>query len=1080
MGVSFLKKVKLLPALYAKLLFVALTFAVMTAASFVYTDRILHNHLTKEATDMLSQTKLKIESELITPETSLNLVSQNIGGLIAGGGGKDAVLKYMLAVNGYMSKDNSFSYNGVYGFFNTFGGAYFDGAGWSASADYGPVSSPWYGAAVSAKGGIALTSSYMSPRLDCETVTYAKALYAPDGTLLGVVCLDLPLANIEKYVTGLSLTKNGYGVLIDANDVIIAHPSADYIGKNAMETSIGLAAVADASRGGVDVSEGEVVNYQGNTVIMFTTRLDNTWILTVATPKNEYYQELTDLLLVLGALGALLAAALIVILIRIERARQKADDENRENSIRVAALEKSREAYEYMQIMFDAAPMSCVMIDKNCKCFVCNDESVRIYGLSSRQEFLDKYLDLFPEYQPDGKLSRDLFIEHIKETFEKGRCRFEWIRRRANGELFPMGTTFVLMKRKEEEIVVGYGIDLSEVKETLRNLKEAREEAEAANKAKSAFVANTSHEMRTPLAAIIGISDLQLENYLPADVKEDIRKINSAGKLMLGIVNDMLDLSKIESGKLEIKPEEYTTASLLNDIITLNMIRIDGKPITFEQDISPDMFSELYGDDLRVTQIFNNLLSNAFKYTKEGTVKLSVQARREEEKYVRLNIAVSDTGMGIRPDDLKKIFKDYYQVDARANRKIEGTGLGLAITRKLAEMMDGEITAESEYGKGSTFRVNVRQGYLNDKTLGADMVENLRNFRYTDQRPHTSANLVRPDLSYASVLVVDDFPTNLDVAAGMMRKYKMRVDCVTSGQAAIDKISLGRPVYNAVFMDHMMPEMDGIEAARRIRALGTEYARNVPIIALTANALTDSEKMFLDNGFQAFVSKPINMLTLDAIIKKWVANPALAPAEPRKSAIDMEKGLSLYNGDKDLYTSVIRSYALNTPAVLDKLRGVTRENLELYAVNVHGLKGSSANIGAEDIRQKALRLELAAKAGDFATVAAENEDLLNDAETLIAALREWLAKKDAAAGKPRLPAPDAGLLAKLRQYCEQFDMSGAEEVMYQLESAEYDADGGLVAWLRSRVDTSDLADAAEHIKEYQQISSEYKRNDQIV
>jgi CheY-like chemotaxis protein len=223
---------------------------------------------------------------------------------------------------------------------------------------------------------------------------------------------------------------------------------------------------------------------------------------------------------------------------------------------------------------------------------------------------------------------------------------------------------------------------------------------------------------------------------------------------------------------------------------------------------------------------------------------------------------------------MPKLFTDYIQVDTRANREIQGTGLGLSIAKKIAELMGGEISVESEFGKGTSFRVRIRQGFVTDKTIDKETVENLRNFRYSDKKKSTQKKPVRPDLSYARVLVVDDFPTNLDVAAGMLRKYRMQVDCVDNGREALNRIASGQPVYNAIFMDHMMPEMDGIEATLAIRALGTNYAKMIPIIALTANAVAGSEQMFLDNGFNAFLPKPFNVMLLDAVILRWVRGHA--------------------------------------------------------------------------------------------------------------------------------------------------------------------------------------------------------------
>ncbi|MCL1964344.1 MAG: ATP-binding protein, partial [Firmicutes bacterium] len=404
-------------------------------------------------------------------------------------------------------------------------------------------------------------------------------------------------------------------------------------------------------------------------------------------------------------------------------------------------------------------------------------------------------------------------------------------------------------------------------------LEELQEEANMALEAKSRFLANMSHEMRTPLNEVIGLSELILiDDESLRYGRENLQKISNAGCTLLSIVNDILDISKIESGNFTLMPVEYDMASLLNDTITLYSIRKGEKPIAFHLDITEDLPSRVLGDDLRVKQILNNLLSNAFKYTREGNVTLRVRHTISCDADVWLDITVVDTGIGIRKEDLPQLFSDYAQVDVNAHRKIAGTGLGLAITRSLVLAMEGDIAVESEYGKGSTFRVRIRQGYVSKAVLTSAMAENLRTFRYIDTRRSVGDKIIRPDMSYARVLVVDDMQTNLDVAIGMMHSYKMQVDGVTSGTCAIERIARGTPVYDAIFMDHMMPELDGVQAIQAIRAIHTEYAKTIPIIALTANAIAGNEQMFLSFGFQAFLSKPIDILQLDAVIRRWIRN----------------------------------------------------------------------------------------------------------------------------------------------------------------------------------------------------------------
>jgi signal transduction histidine kinase/CheY-like chemotaxis protein len=498
-------------------------------------------------------------------------------------------------------------------------------------------------------------------------------------------------------------------------------------------------------------------------------------------------------------------------------------------------------------------------------------------------------------------------------------------------------------------------------------LKEALKEAQDASSAKSTFLANMSHEMRTPLNAIIGLSTLTLETGgISEEAQVNLEKINSSGETLLSTVNDILDISKIEAGKFELVPVDYAIPSLINDAITQSIMRIGEKPIKFVLDINEDLPVRLYGDDLRIKQMLNNLMSNAFKYTKEGTVKLSIHCERDGETDVWMTASVSDTGKGIRAEDIGSLFSDYAKMDEKSNRKIEGAGLGLPITKKAAEMMSGSISVESEYGKGSVFTVRLKQRFVTDATIGAEVVDSLRSFHYIDQKRRLHSQLKRLNLSYAHVLVVDDVEVNLDVAKGMMKSYGMKIDCVTSGQAAIDAIRGERVRYNAVFMDHMMPGMDGVEAVRIIREeIGTEYAKTVPVIALTANAIVGNDEMFLGKGFQAFISKPIEIARLDAVIHEWVADKnreaeytgagvtAGASRLGQVDGIDLQKGLERFSRDEDSYLRVLRSYAENTPPLLEAIKEVDADNLAGYAVTVHGIKGASRGICAEAAGDKA-------------------------------------------------------------------------------------------------------------------------------
>jgi len=545
------------------------------------------------------------------------------------------------------------------------------------------------------------------------------------------------------------------------------------------------------------------------------------------------------------------------------------------------------------------------------------------------------------------------------------------------------------------------------IKKPYEEIAALKVEAEESSKSKSTFLATMSHEMRTPLNAVIGLSELTLDGKISGEEKENIEKVYTAGMVLLGIINDILDISKIESGKFELNPVEYSLPSLINDTITLNTMRIEEKPISFKLFIEETLPSELYGDDLRIKQIFNNILSNAFKYTKAGIVEWHISWDRNGND-IWLTSSVKDSGIGIRKEDMERLFQNYSQIDLKSHRKIEGTGLGLSLTKRMVEMMGGNIIVDSEYGRGSTFTIRFKQGYVNDIPIGPTVVEKLKNFKFIDEKHQQHARLVRLPLPYARVLVVDDVEPNLVVVKGILKPYGMQVDCVTSGKDAIAQIKKGIK-YNAVFMDHMMPEMDGIEATRIIRnEIDNDIAKTVPIIALTANAIRGNEEMFLSAGFQAFLSKPIDINVMDAVIRQWVRDKTqegdqavsesiieLRAESGKKSmkeipGINMEKAMDQLGDDEEILELTLQSFVDNTPPVLDKIRSFSEEKIADYIITVHGIKGICRNICAEEIASLAANLEQAGKSGEIDFVKKSNDAFIGTVEKLIDDIKTWL------------------------------------------------------------------------------------------
>jgi PAS domain S-box-containing protein len=643
-------------------------------------------------------------------------------------------------------------------------------------------------------------------------------------------------------------------------------------------------------------------------------------------------------------------------------------------------------------------------------------------------------------------------------------------------------TTNTTAMRDTSGKVEGIMLLFHDITETLR----AKEEAEAASKAKSIFLATMSHEIRTPLNAILGLSEIQLQNNLPENTRSDLEKIYNSGSTLLGIINDILDISKIEAGSFELIPVDYDTPSLINDTVQLNIVRIGSKPITFKLDIDDTLPVRVSGDELRVKQVLNNILSNAFKYTKEGTVTLRIRwEKRGADAFIKF--AVSDTGQGIKKEDVGKLFSEYSQLNTKANRKIEGTGLGLSITKQLVEMMGGFIEVESEYGKGSTFTVCLQQGIIDERPIGPETAENLMSFRLIENKRGRIKNLVRNPMPYGKVLVVDDVATNLEVARGLMLPYGLVIDCVLSGPEAIEKIRKEEVKYDAIFMDHMMPGMDGIEAVRIIRnEISVEYAKTVPIIALTANALAGNEELFLNAGFNAFIAKPIDIMRLDVVLNQWVRDrqseetirqagqakpggaeteaPPELPEEVELEGIDFAAGLNRY-GTETIYLRILRSFLIHTPELLEKLRFLTRETLPEYTVTVHGLKGSLYGICAEEAGRDAEELEFAGKAGDYEKVESKNAAFISKLESILEALENLLRPAEEEENKKRKAAvPGKVLLEKLLDASKRFKPVIMEEVLMELEGCEYESGGDLIPWLREQIDNLEYDTVREKLE----------------
>jgi signal transduction histidine kinase/CheY-like chemotaxis protein len=560
------------------------------------------------------------------------------------------------------------------------------------------------------------------------------------------------------------------------------------------------------------------------------------------------------------------------------------------------------------------------------------------------------------------------------------------------------------------------------------DLEKQTEFAVRASNTKSRFLATMSHEIRTPMNAIIGISEIQLAREdIAENTREAITKIHHSGQGLLAIINDILDLSKAESGKLEITPQTYEFASMINDTVLLNIGRIGSKPVTFTMEIAKGIPDKLIGDELRVKQILNNILSNAFKYTDSGNVQLIMTFERKADT-VTLTITISDTGSGMREEEVKLLFDEYSRFNKFANRKTEGTGLGMNITGQLVKLMNGEIKVQSRFGKGSTFTVTLPQGLPEGAgELPEEIRERLCNFTYTEAGKHMKRRYEY--MPYGKVLVVDDVDTNLYVAEGLMSPYGLKIKKAINGFEAVKFIEAGEE-YDLIFMDHMMPEMDGVETVKRIREMG--YTK--PIAALTANALVGSEQFFAENGFDDFISKPIDVRDLDRILCRFVRdmNPEKAAMYKNRAKGNVHEQPSKKTDPK--FAAVFVKDAKKAYRELEE----NSDNLEKIVIAAHSMKSACANIGETEVSKAAMILETAAREHDEVTVKELFDDFLLKLSEVIAKKEFESAKSKETAAESDIPAADPVEIAEtfraLRMALDDYDEQTAEQILQKLLS----------------------------------------------
>ena len=596
---------------------------------------------------------------------------------------------------------------------------------------------------------------------------------------------------------------------------------------------------------------------------------------------------------------------------------------------------------------------------------------------------------------------------------------------------------------QEWEIIMGNEIERATVSnkvEQVSTLLQAKEELErknveleeainAAKKADSArdiFLANMSHELRTPINTILGLNELIIRESQDEAIKEYALDIRQAGNILLTLVSDILDFTKLEAGQMSLMEGIYDVSSLLNDLINGISLQLRKKKLELELDIAKDIPYKLSGDEIHIRQVISNLLSNAVKYTENGKITMHLGWKQVSEDEIKLDICVKDTGAGIKKSDLPKLFGVFQRMDTTVRSKKDRTGLGLAITNRLVEMMGGKLEVQSTYGKGSTFSFDIVQKVVDDKPLGDFEKQYNESLHSTE---NYSQKFIAP---MGRILIVDDNAMNLAVAQGLLKQTRLQVDVAGSGEECMELIK--RKTYHLICMDHMMPVMDGVETLHAIRAQAGNPSADIPVIALTANAVAGAKEFYLNEGFQDYLTKPIDADKFENMLIEYLPDNVVYLTQSQNMERDYEReaaemaldikesqlyvmgfnirnGLKYMGGDKALYSKVLHDFHSILQEKEEALRDFLKKgDMPGYAIIVHSLKGNARNVGADGLADEAFELEKMSKAGRLEDVEVRSPILFNMMKNMRTSLKVYLDQEAEANAEAK--AKEAGIEVK--------------------------------------------------------------------
>ncbi|MDR3019925.1 MAG: response regulator [Treponema sp.] len=1091
---------------------------------------------------------------------------------------------------------------------------FFDGGGWQATDDYNPKERFWYKAAVAADGKVAITAPYVDMDSQNHVIAYARRIFDETGNLIGVICIDVKIDYVRALVVNKHITPGSYGFMVDENLNVVIHPDNEIQGELLGDSNHDMRHLSDAISRSSEISLQKIKSHKGIQSLVFGRPLDNGWYLVIVIPEHEYYKELYDMVMFVGILGAILAIALIIILVRLETAKKKSDEAHREKSMQLAALEALRESDERTKLMLESSPLPCQLWDKNGNIIDCNEAAIKLFGFEDKQELMDKFVELSsPEYLPDGRRTDEIVYNNVKKAFEEGSYNLNWVHQKPDGTPIPAKITLVRVKYGDDNVIAGYTQDLRElnaaieqlerqleltqivndtaaallaantdnhsdavqksmeiicrkldsgrvylwqnnkkddgnlyfkailgwvaegvrtmdttnefpykdtlpswpeifsrygcingpinkfsekeyeslskhemrsllcvpifikeefwgfvgiddpfkwrtfsineeealrswslivVSSILRNntsneLKNALMGAEIANRAKSEFLATMSHEIRTPMNSIMGFAELARDLALVPQVKDYLDKIGSSTKWLLRIVNDILDISKIESGKMELEHVPFDIHEIFSRCQSVILPGVKDKGLDLNVYAEPLTGKLLLGDSVRLYQVLMNLLSNAVKFTSSGIIKISSSIKNTDNDSATVYFEVKDTGIGMTPEQINKVFDSFIQADSSTTRDYGGTGLGLAIAKNIVELMNGKLTVESALGIGSTFSFE-----LTFDTVDAS----------DDKVERKKLDMLEKPYFNGLVLICDDNSLNQQVICAHLARVGLQTIAADNGKVGVDIVrerkENNETPFDLILMDMFMPVMDGMEAASQIIAMKT----GAPIVAMTANVMVSELEKYKKHGMPDCLGKPFTSQELWQILLKYLTPVSCEP---------ISGGTDKYDDNEEQQRMIRLNFFKNNQTVHAEIAdAVAVGDTKLAHRLAHTLKGNAGMLGKIELRNAAMEVEALLR-DEFASIWENKMNVLKTELTRV--LEEFKPLLNDSAMREKLPALDAkqtlALFEKLEPMLEKINpecidlldavraVPGAEELARQIENYNFKAAAKTLAGL---------------------------------